>query len=100
MKLRNDIVGLIEGRILHITGATEISEAYLFIKSDDRYVLVRTHNGKSREYTVFQRNWPTNLKVTTQAVIVTLENFAIRGDPYEITKEIDELGRIVLKLER
>jgi hypothetical protein len=99
VKLRNDIVDLIEGRILHITGATGINEAYLFIKSNDRYILVRTHKGKSREYTFFQQDWPASLNVIPKLVIAT-EGFEIRGSPYKITKDSDELGRIVLKLER
>jgi hypothetical protein len=41
----------------------------------------------------------TNLNEITQPEIVTSEDFAIRGNPYNISKEIDELGRIVLKLD-
>lgn len=97
--LRNDIVDLVEGRTLHIIGATETSEAYLFLRSYDRYKLVRTRKGKSREYAVFHHDWPTNPNLVTQPMIVVPEGFEIRGNPYKITKEIDELGRIVLTLE-
>lgn len=78
VRLRNQIVDLIEGRITEVTGATTAEEIYLLAPGNNQYTLTRICAKKIVEGTYFKQEDP---------LIFNPRFLEIRGNPYRITQK-------------